>query len=237
MSHLTRYEYVDIYRLEHNRPSVWMPRPSELAMNGRDDLRQAMNRYGGARNICRTAGMISHQEWFYFEGQLELLNGLKQYLDEHANSEYTEFPTVSEIKNKGYDQLYSLIQYYGGRKFLSSRLNMSMHKRQDKATTRRRDGNYPKNSCIHDTVIKFGLFDLIFAIRLLNFIRMDQLKRSPPLQSPVIAMPSRTKLLSMAEDGVWLDSKIDEFGGYENVARRLGLALFTTSTWNDRALI
>jgi hypothetical protein len=233
---LTSYEYVDNYKLEHNRPSVWMPRPSELALNGRDDLRQAMNRYGGARNICRMAGMISYQEWFYFEGQLELLNGLKQYLDEHANSEYTKFPTVSEIKRNGYDQLHSLIQYYGGRKFLSSRLNMSIHKREDKTTTIRRNMNYPKDNSVDsgETVIKFGLFDLVFAIRLLNFVRMDQLKRSPPLQSPVIAMPSRTKLLSTAEDGVWLDSKIDEFGGYENVARRLGLALFATSTWNDR---
>ena len=206
-------------------------------MNGRDDLRQAMNRYGGVRNICRTAGMIPYQEWFYFEGQLELLNGLKQYQDEHANSDYTKFPTVSDIKRNGYDQLHNLIQYYGGRKFLSSRLNMSIHKRIDKATTRRRNVNYSRNSNNidnDDTIIKFGLFDLVFAIRLLNFVRMDQWKRSPPLQAPVIAMPSRTKLLSTAEDGAWLDSKIDEYGGYENVARRLGLALFATSTWNDR---
>lgn len=217
--------------MEHNRPSVWMPRPSELSINGRDDLRQAMNRYGGVRSICRTAGMISYQEWFYFEGQLELLNELKQYLDEYANSDYTVFPNVSDIKRNGYYQLHDLIQYYGGRKFLSSRLNMSIRNNRDKGMTKRRKMKYANNNNNNvndDVIIKFGLFDLIFAIRLLNFIRMDQLKRSPPLQSPVIAMPSRTKLLSLAEDGVWLDSKIDEFGGYENVARRLGLALFTT---------
>lgn len=215
--------------MEHNRPSVWMPRPSELSMNGRDDLRQAINRYGGVRSICRTAGMISYQEWFYFEGQLELLNELKQYLDEYANGDYTVFPNVSDIKRNGYDQLHNLIQYYGGRKFLSSRLNMSIRNNKDKAITTRRKMRYTNNNNNNvndDVIIKFGLFDLIFAIRLLNFIRMDQLKRSPPLQSPVIAMPSRTKLLSLAEDGEWLDSKIDEFGGYENVARRLGLALF-----------
>lgn len=216
--------------MEHNRPSVWMPRPSELSMNGRDDLRQAINRYGGVRSICRTAGMISYQEWFYFEGQLELLNELKQYLDEYANCDYTVFPNVSDIKRNGYDQLHNLIQYYGGRKFLSSRLNMSIRNNKDKAMTTRRKVRYTNNNnnVNDDVIIKFGLFDLIFAIRLLNFIRMDQLKRSPPLQSPVIAMPSRTKLLSLAEDGEWLDAKIDEFGGYENVARRLGLALFAT---------
>jgi hypothetical protein len=225
---------VDSYKVENNRPSVWMPRPSELAIHGRDDLRQAMNRYGGARNICRTAGMIPYQEWFYFEGQLELLNGLKQYLDEHANSDYTKFPTVSEIKSRGYDQLHSLIQYYGGRTFLSSRLNMSLH--EGKTTRRKYNISYTKNNHVDgdNAVMKFGLFDLVLAIQLLNFVRMDQLKRSPPLQSPVIAMPSRTKLLSTADDGVWLDSKIDEFGGYENVARRLGLALFASNSCNDK---
>ena len=79
-------------------------------------------------------------------------------------------------------------------------------------------------------MIQFGLFDLMFAIQLLNFVRSDQLKRSPPLQSPVIAMPSRNKLLRDAGNGEWLDAKIDEFGGYENVARRLGLALFATGS-------
>jgi hypothetical protein len=208
-----------------------MPRPSELAMKGRDDLRQAINRYGGVRNICRMAGMISYQEWFYFEGQLELLNGLKQYLDEYANGDYTTFPTVSDVKRNGYDQLHYLIQYYGGRKFLSSRLNMSLHGSKDKATTTRRKFKYTSNNNIDDdTMIQFGLFDLLFAIQLLNFVRSDQLKRSPPLLSPVIAMPSRNKLLRDAANGEWLDAKIDEFGGYENVARRLGLALFATGS-------
>ncbi len=225
---------MDRYKQDHNRPSVWMPRPSELAMNGRDDLRQAMNRYGGVRNICRMAGMISYQEWFYFEGQLELLNGLKQYLDEYANGDYTTFPTVSDVKRDGYDQLHNLIQYYGGRKFLSSRLNMSLHNSKDKATITRRKLKYASNNnnVDDDTMIQFGLFDLIFAIQLLNFVRFDQWKRNPPLQSPpVIAMPSRNKLLrDAAANGVWLDAKIDEFGGYENVARRLGLALFAAGS-------
>jgi hypothetical protein len=207
-----------------------MPRPSELATHGRDDLRQAINRFGGVRSICRTAGMISYQEWFYFEGQLELLSELKRYLDEYANGDYTKFPTVSDIKRNGYDQLHNLIQYYGGRKFLSARFNMSTTTKKSAAgiPTTGRNVNVRCSATDDETMIKFGLFDLIFAIRLLNFVRIDQVKRSPPLQSAVIAMPSRAKLLSSANDGVWLDSKIDEFGGYENVARRLGLALFAT---------
>ena len=229
--------------MKHHRPSVWMPRPSELSMNGRDDLRQAMNRYGGARTICRTAGMIPYQEWFYFEGQLELLMELKLYLDEHANGDYTTFPNVSEIKRHGYDQLHTLIQYYGGRKFLASRLNMSIGRRSamDQITRRNmkdppvnQKGTTTTNGVDHNdhnTTIQFGLFDLVFAIQLLQFVRTDQFQRHPPLMPPVhIAMPSRTRLLTKAEHGLWLDTKIDEFGGYENVARRLGLALFATSS-------
>jgi hypothetical protein len=225
-----RYEYTDNYQLQNNRPAVWMPRPSELAAHGRDDLRQAMHRYGGARGICRTAGMVPYREWYYFDGLLELLSELKRYLDEYADGDYSTFPTVLDIQRKGYDQLYVLIQYFGGRKFLAAKLNMSEQK--DKFLQRNsnppRKSKHPTIRRGRDNFIQFGLFDLDFAIRLLTFVRNDQMKRSPPLQSPVLSMPSRNKLLASADDGTWLDAKIDEFGGYENVARRLGLALFST---------
>lgn len=229
-----RYEYVDKYKDQYNRPSVWMPRPSELASQGRDDLRQAMNRFGGARGICRTAGMVPYHEWYYFEGQLELLVELKRYLDEFCGGDYKCFPTVLDIQRNGYDQLHALIQYYGGRKFLTARLSMSekIHSKinqGDDVVSRNRGGNSGGT-----VMMKFGSFDLIFAIRLLTFIREDHLKRNPPLQYPVLAMPTRAKLLSLADDDGWLDTKIDEFGGYENVARRLGLALFATESWSRR---
>jgi hypothetical protein len=102
-----------------------MPRPSELASLGRDDLRQAFVRFGGAQKICRMAGMVSFREWHYFEGQLKLLSELKRYLDEFADSDYTAFPSVSDIQRNGYEQLHTLIQYYGGRKFLAARLSMA----------------------------------------------------------------------------------------------------------------
>jgi hypothetical protein len=220
-----RYEYVDKYREQYNRPSVWMPRPSEMAKQGRDDLRQAMNRFGGARLICRAAGMVPHQEWFFFDGQLQLLVELKRYLDEHGDGDYKSFPTVSDIQRNGYHELHSLIQYYGGRKFLSARLSMSEPTKgklgHDTGTT---DRNYYAN-----TILEFGHFDLEFAIHLLTFVREDHLKRNPPLKNPVLSMPSRSRILAHAERGAWLGEKIDEFGGDENVARRLGLALFASS--------
>jgi len=243
------YEYVDSYRDEHNRPAVWMPRPSELAAAGRDDLRQALNRYGGSRRVGRTAGMVPYREWYYFEGQLELLLELKTYLDAHCGSDYSTFPTVSAIqRTPGYEQLHALIQYFGGRKFLAARLGMNSTKQ--KATSSNSSSsstNHPQrnsntanhrhhrssNDSGNTTIMRFGDFDLVFAIRLLYFVRRDHLKRSPPLSNPVLAMPSRSKLLAAAakendDEGVWLDQKIDQFGGYENVARRLGLALFAS---------
>lgn len=178
-----------------------MPRPSELSKEGRDDLKQALYRYGGASKICRMAGMVPYREWYYFEGQLELLLELQCYLDNHADGNYSHFPTVQDIKCDGYDHLHALIQYYGGRKFLAAKLGM-----------------LSKNPGLN-----WGTFDLDFAIKLLLFIREHHLGKNPPLRNPTLAIPSQ-QILFRSDEGAWLDSKINEFGGYENVARRLGLA-------------
>jgi hypothetical protein len=218
-----------MYKEKHNRPSVWMPRPSEMAKLGRDDLRQAMSRFGGAKTISRTAGMVPYQEWFFFEGQLELLIELRRYLDEHAGGNYKSFPPVSDVQRNGYSQLHSLIQYYGGRKFLAARLSMSKH------YSAKLDEESDQTSLdVDKTALKFGAFDLEFAIQLLIFVRMDQLNRSPPLKNPAITMPSRSKLLAQSHDGPWLCAKIEEFGGDENVARQLGLAFFAADSADER---
>ena len=209
------YEYADSYRTQHDRPSVWMPRPSEWAAHGRDDIRQAVTRFGGIACVARTAGMVPYREWYYFEGQLELLYELRTYLDQYCDGDYKAFPNVSMLKKRGFHQLHSLIMYFGGRKFVAARLGM-----------------HARNST---GIMTYGAFDLDFAIRLLQFVRRDHLKRDPPLQFPCLAMPSRSKLLSGGKEGVMLDAQIDEFGGYENVARRLGLALFPLHATNDNS--
>ena len=203
------YEYVDGVRQEHGRPAVWMPRPNEMTASGRDDLRQAIQRFGGTKHICRLAGMVPFREWYFFEGQLELLVLLKEYIDEHERGDYTSFPIVSDIRRNGYEKLHSLIQYYGGRKYLAFRLGM-------------RSGSLlPTDDFVG---VNWGSFDLVFAIALLNVVRQDHLRRSPPMKIPLLIMPRREKLL--AEESSWLHDRVDEYGGYENVARRLGLAFF-----------
>ena len=123
------YDYLDEYQNLHGRPSVWFPRPSELQAKGRDDLALAMRRFGGAQRIAEIAGLIPFREWNFFEGQYELLLLLKEFLDETSSLEedihkYRFFPKIADIRSRGYDRLYLLIQYYGGTKFLSSRLGM-----------------------------------------------------------------------------------------------------------------
>lgn len=250
------YQHVDDVRRKNGRPSVWMPRPNELAAAGRNDLRAAMIRFGGSSSrstlssssITRMAGMIPFREWYYFEGQYELLTLLKAYLDEFHNGNYAVFPCVSEIQRRcrgnnasTHVKLHSLIQFYGGRKFLSARLSMKNPHRDGSSA----NNNKNKKSMVGDASfldMNWGPFDLDFGIRLLAFIRQDLMRKSPPMQRPVIAMPTRSKLLKaknktdstldkssddgIQDEGAWLDKKIQEYGGYENVARRLGLAFF-----------
>lgn len=180
-----------------------------MAASGRDDLRQAMQRFGGTKNICRLAGMVPFREWYFFEGQLELLVLLKEYMDEYEDSDYTTFPNVSDIRRNGYEQLHSLIQYYGGRKYLAHRLGLMNS----------------KSVLLSDDFmgVDWGPFDLAFAIALLNFVRQDHLRRQPPLKNPLLVMPSRQRLLAKEP---WLHECVERYGGYENVARRLGLAFF-----------
>lgn len=193
-------------RWQYARPAVWAPRPAELVNHGRADLKQAMDRFGGATRIYKVAGLVPYREWYYFEGQLELLEELRRYLDEFADSDYSEFPTVSEVERNGYTQLHALIQYYGGRKFLEARLGM-----------------VKKGEGIRK--LDWGPFDLDFGVRLLQLVREDQLKKNPPMQYQAIVMPSTRKLLSYGKEGQVLEAEVHAFGGRENVARRLGLAI------------
>ena len=207
------YQYVDGVRQEHDRPAVWMPRPNEMAASGRDDLRQAMQRFGGSKKICQLAGMVPFREWYFFEGQLELLVLLREYMDEYQDGDYTAFPNVSDIRRNDYEQLHSLIQYYGGRKYLACRLGMN-------------PGSSLPTADDSFVGVDWGPFDLKFAIALLTMVRQDHLRRQPPLKTPLLVMPSRQRLLANDETH-WLHDCVECFGGYENVARRLGLAFFS----------
>ena len=200
------YEYLDKRRDKDGIPAVWMPRSSELNNVGRNDLSQAIQRFGGNKRICQQAGLIPFREWKYMEGMFDLLVELRLYLDEFHDGDYSFFPKVSTLPPK-YSRLKSLVQYFGGRKFVASRFGMKSSTAKSKK----------------QLDLEWGKFDLEFAIDLLDFVRKEEMKKKPPLTYDFIPMPSQRKLLLAGEKGRLLDEKINDYGGYENVARRLGL--------------
>lgn len=206
------YEYLDECQVVRNRPAVWMPQPAEIGESGRHGLRQCIFRYGGPAKICKLCGLVPLREWFYFEGQLDLLKNLKEYLDEFHEGDFSSFPMSTEIQKHSYDTLYYLIQRYGGRRALASRFSM-------KCPTK---GGNPGRGDYEG--VYFGAFSVPFAIDLLEFIRAEQMKKKAPLKITLIRMPSKYNLDAAGRND--LHQQIEQFGGYENVARRLGLAFF-----------
>jgi hypothetical protein len=211
------YEYLDDVCSTQQRPAVWMPRLAELRESGRDDLADAISRLEGAtkgkvHDIAHLAGLVPYHEWKYFEGQLRLLQELRQYLDDYHDGNRKVFPKGIDLKEKKCMSLYYAVQRYGGRKFLMSRLGFP----SKSSRTIEMDFSYAN--------LKFGSFSIDFAIDLLEYIRNAQLKLKGPLKPAVIRMP--TEYLLFQDQRYDLIDSIQKFGGYENVARRLGLFYF-----------
>jgi len=224
------YDYLVEYSDKYGRPRIWMPRLSEIKANGRQDLAMAILQFGGARKLTQQAGLIPFREWSFFEGQYELLVRLKEYIDEHPPAsrllddvvdddslKYRYFPCVSQIREKGHERLHLLIQYYGGNKFLSSRLGMT------KGSSSMMGGGASPASRRSYSNLSWGEFSIVFAIQLLEFIRRDHMRAKAPILYPVIAIPGPARLDRGGPEGVELHDKIVAYGGFENVARRLYL--------------
>lgn len=202
------YDYLSRVKEEQNRPSIWMPRPSELTNAGRDDLKQAITRYGGADHICKTAKLIPYREWRYFESNLELFVELQIYLSKFHTDKERIFPKLSDIQANGHNRLYDLIMLMGGRKVIARQLSMEF---QTQTKYKVMQG------------ISLGKFDLCFAIRLMHFIRGDLLQEDPPMsRMPAIRMPTVQELLLKGEKE--LAKECLKYGGHESIARRLNIA-------------
>lgn len=207
------YEYLEHVKSKTGRPSVWMPRPSEISAAGRDDLKQAISRFGGATHICERAGLIPYNEWRYFENQLELYMELDNYLRLYHNNTRTDFPRVGEILQNGNERLYDLVMNFGGGKLVACKLDMRYA---------------AETSVTLFQGISFGRFSLDFAVKLLQFVRLGVMEQSPPLQNPMLRMPSVADLIRANQKQIAID--VMSFGGPENVARRLGLDFSTIKT-------
>ena len=153
-----------------------------------------------------------HQSLRFFDSQLSLFIELKQYLELYHNGSEEVFPDPLDVKKNAYTNLHHLIRIHGGKVLLAQKLSMKLYRGEIKT----------------DAHIDYGQFTLDFAIRLLNFIRSEFMTSSPPLAYPMISMPLEQDLLRRGHDD--LASLVMKFGGYESVARRLGLAYFDGSS-------
>lgn len=112
------------------------------------------------------------------------------------------------MKKRGHTNLYHLIRTHGGKVLLAQKLSMKLYRGETR----------------EKTDINWGPITLGFIIQLLHFIRSEFMVMSPPLTYPMISMPLEKDLLRRDRED--LAALVVEFGGYENIARRLGLAYF-----------
>ncbi|KAG7368585.1 hypothetical protein IV203_031328 [Nitzschia inconspicua] len=199
---LTLFQFLNHRKQSENIPAVWMPQMTELQSHGWSAA--VVKRFGSSRKICQEAGLVPVHEWKYFERQYELLLTLKDFCDQYMNGDYTIFPKVSRLSDAE-KRLVRLTQEFGGTTMVASRLGMA----------------YDGGQGTSDFGLNWGSFDLECGIALMDFVRSDQLRKKPPLCPAGIFMPTPAELLEAGKEG--LHAKIMRYGGYENVARRLGL--------------
>lgn len=200
------YQYLLHVKEEKGRPSVWMPRPSELASEGRNDLRQAMVRFGGPGKTCELAKLVPYRDWRYFESNLELYVELLKYLMEYHDGSEKVFPKLADIQGNSYERLYDLIMEYGGRKIIAMKLDMEFQ---------------AQTKLDHFKGMTFGPFSVDFAVRLMYFVRNDLMEKEAPLEKPYLQMPTSQYLINRGEESLAMEISI--YGGHESVARRLRL--------------
>ena len=91
-------------------------------------------------------------------------------------------------------------------------------------TTTNDDNGSTDSNLKKDYQRSWGPFSLHFAIELLHFIRSRYILLNPPLSCAHISMPYESDLLRCGYED--LANQVSKFGGYENVARKLGLLFF-----------
>jgi hypothetical protein len=223
------YNFLDTKsKSEWSRPAVWLPRKKFFERAGRSEMGLAVTRYpGGVQALCHRLMLVPPREWMEFESFSSLLQDLLQYCESHGC--VGVMPRLVDLDSNGCSSLRVRIAQNGGRKLLARKLNMVLDSNSVGAGT---DGAGPGFGSLGG--VSFGDFDLHFAVELLGYIRDFHVNRPLGLPSgPVrrkeashewdshIAMPFRTDLLK--DRKVDLVLKIEEYGGFENVARRLGL--------------
>ena len=208
------YIYLETYRNHNQRPAVYMPQLSELKpsklFNGLSRFKKFASTIMVEDGIHSAAGLIQYKEWSYFESQLSLLTELECYLNlYHHNSSEQNFPEQTDIIENGHNNLNDLIRIHGGKVLLADKFGMKL-------------------SSGISSGYSYGRFSIQFAVQLLTFVRNQYLLLDPPLECAHISMPTENDLIRSGHRD--LADQVIEYGGYESVARRLGLEFFDGSS-------
>jgi hypothetical protein len=240
---MNRYQYLDAYRENKQRPAVWMPQLAELKKT-HSKLFNACSRFKTLPytlplftsfssndeidddEIHSLSGLVSFREWRYFESQLHLFMELEIYLILYHNGSEEFFPDPSNVLLHGHKQLHDLIRIHGGKTMLAQKFDMKFgwNASDDVGISNQTSLISNKKVSRPRGYLSWGPFSVRFAIELLQFIRSQYLLLNPPLSCAHISMPSESDLLRCGY--VDLAAQVTRYGGYENVARKLGLLFF-----------
>lgn len=224
------FAFLQWYNTARNRPTIWAPRLKEFSKSNRADLHMALLRlYNTYEDICNHHNLIPYSEWSYFESIYQLVSQLNSTFFYTENITTTNrdgvrkqllvFPKISELKQ--HTELYQLVQRHGGRRNVARRFGIALSRGEEEC--------YQRDESLSNYT--YGPFSFTFALSLLAFLRQKMANMQPKQRSAngsqcdmSISIPTKEELLEDAgESGFFLHKQILEYGGYENVARRLGL--------------
>lgn len=239
------YIYLEGYRDTMHRPAVFIPQLAELKQN-QSRLFNACSRYKALSHelhlyfsssvdstsdgfhssggIHTDAGLVPYQEWRFFESQLQLFVELENYLSIYHNNSENIFPEPADVLMNGHTNLHDLIRIHGGKTMLAQKLDMQLSDNLVNDSTDSYQTSTTTSKNIKKDYQCWGPFSLRFAIELLHFIRSRYLLLNPPLSCSHISMPCESDLLRCGHENLAI--QVAQFGGYENVARKLGLLFF-----------
>jgi len=205
------YAFTKSYMQQTGQPPTWMPRLVHFRIHGREDLVGAISRYGGYEAVADRYGLVPYKEWIHFEKTYTIVRDLLDYLQHYHNT--TEYlPTQKVMKENGAEDLNYRLMVYGGRKVTARRFGLKL----------------TGKSASYNDFVNFGNFSIEFALELLEHIKSVYYKT--PIGSlymdilgeySLIKIPSAEELQEAGRED--LIEKIEEYGGFENVARRLRL--------------
>lgn len=184
---------------EQTNNKYWkvLPSPSQMRRTGRMDLARAIHRYGGSTVVASRFGLLPSEEYAYFFEFYNLLRELKAY--QEATGQVGCMPSLARMKRDGRPDIVRLIRKHGGQNVLAARLDLRLERERK-------------------PYLRWGDFDIDFAIDLLNASQVVALETGHNL---LLVLPTEEELAALGRSD--LAAQIVQFGGREDVARRLGM--------------